>query len=270
MTHTATEPHAEVNVQEAHVVTPSAAADSAIPGPESLAPAAAPRARRNGRSDQGVRPAQREGAARSDAKGNKTRPQARKVHPVLVRLFELYPKMFGARFLPLKLGVFEDLMALHSEEFKREDLKVALGLHARSTRYLEAVAAGEKRHDLHAEPVEDVAPEHVHHAMLEVFRRHQARTPDDLRPELRQRLVAAIEASSLSRQEYAERMRTSDEALNAVLDAACNEVAEKAAKREALQRAFAASGRTVAEFAEMYGMAPAEVSNALGQAEPAA
>ena len=90
---------------------------------------------------------------------------------MLERLFELYPKMFGARFLPLKLGVFQELMALHPDEFKKEELKLALGQHARSTRYLEAVASGEKRHDLNGEPVEDVAPEHVHHAIVEVFRR---------------------------------------------------------------------------------------------------
>jgi hypothetical protein len=30
-------------------------------------------------------------------------------------------------------------MALHPDDFKKEDLKVALGLHARSTRYLESV-----------------------------------------------------------------------------------------------------------------------------------
>lgn len=77
-----------------------------------------------------------------DAKAPKAPPRPRKVNPVLERLFELYPKMFGARFLPLKLGVFQDLLALHPDEFKKEDLKIALGLHARSTRYLEAVAAG--------------------------------------------------------------------------------------------------------------------------------
>lgn len=267
MTDTATEPNTDEKVPADHIAR--TAVDSAGPDPVTPAPTAAPRPRRNARSDRRPRPAQRDGAAQPDARA-RTRPPARKVHPVLVRLFELYPKMFGARFLPLKLGVFQDLLALHPEEFKREDLKVALGLHARSTRYLEAVAAGEKRHDLNAEPVEDVAPEHVHHAILEVFRRRQARTPDDLRPALRQRLVTAIEASGLSRQDYAERMRTPDETLNAVLDAACAEVAERAAKREALRRAFEASGRTVAEFAEMYGLATAEVSQALMRTEPTA
>lgn len=183
---------------------------------------------------------------------------------VLERLFQLYPKMFGARFLPLKLGVYQELLALHPDEFKKEDLKVAMGVHARSTRYLESVAAGHKRHDLNGNPVEDVAPEHVHHAIMEVFRRRQARSKEDLRPWVRSRLVQAIEASGLTREEYAERVNARDELSVAVLDEAFAELAEQAARREALRRAFEASGKSVAEFAEMYGMDPAVVKKTLG------
>jgi sRNA-binding protein len=183
---------------------------------------------------------------------------------VLERLFQLYPKMFGARFLPLKLGVYQELLALHPDEFKKEDLKVALGVHARSTRYLESVAAGHKRHDLDGNPVGDVAPEHVHHAIMEVFRRRQARSKEDLKPWLRARLVQAIESSGLSREEYTGRVNAKDELSLAVLDEAFAELAEQAARREALGRAFKASGKSVAEFAEMYGMDVATVRKTLG------
>ncbi|CAN7467699.1 ProQ/FINO family protein [Polaromonas sp. LjRoot131] len=189
--------------------------------------------------------------------------RTREVHPVLEKLFELYPRMFGAQFLPLKLGAFQDLLAENPEAFKRDELKVALGLHARSTRYLECVAAGHPRHNLQGEPVEPVAPEHVHHAIMEVFRRRQARSKEDLRPRVVARLVAAIEASGLSREDYAERTRTQDEAANALLDEAFAEIAVQTAKREALMRAFEASGKTVEQFAEMYGMAPADVAQAV-------
>lgn len=189
--------------------------------------------------------------------------RTREVHPVLEKLFELYPKMFGAQFLPLKLGAFQDLLAENPEVFKRDELKVALGLHARSTRYLECVAAGHPRHNLQGEPVEPVAPEHVHHAIMEVFRRRQARSKEDLRPKVVARLVAAIEASGLSREDYAERTRTQDEAANALLDEAFAEIAVQTAKREALMRAFEASGKTMEQFAEMYGMAPADVAQAV-------
>lgn len=190
----------------------------------------------------------------------------RAVHPVLQQLFALYPKMFGAHFLPLKLGVFHDLMALHPDLFKRDELKVALGLHARSTRYLECVAAGYPRHDLQGVPVEPVAPEHVHHAIMEVFRRRQARSNQDLRPYARAQLVQAIEASGLSREAYLLCVRQQDEVSTALLDAAFAELAEHAAKRDALLRAFAASGKTIAEFSDMYGMNPAEVAQTLERA----
>jgi sRNA-binding protein len=195
----------------------------------------------------------------------RNRPQGqpqrtREVHPVLQKLFEFYPKLFGAHFLPLKLGAFQDLLAAHPEAFKKDELKVALGLHARSTRYLECVAAGHPRHDLQGEPVEPVAPEHVHHAIMEVFRRRQARSKEDLRPHVRARLIEAIEASGLSREAYLECIRTQDDVSVALLDEAFAELAAQAAKREALMRAFEASGKTEVEFADMYGMNPAEVS----------
>jgi sRNA-binding protein len=197
------------------------------------------------------------------AKAKAARPPRDAAFAVLERLFQLYPKMFGARFLPLKLGVYQELLAAHPEDFKKEDLKVALGLHARSTRYLEAVAAGHKRHDLSGEPVEDVAPEHVHHAIMEVFRRRQARSKEDLRPWVRSRLVVAIEASGLSREEFTERVNAKDELSVAVLDEAFAELAEQTAKREAVRRAYEASGKTPEEFADMYGMDIKAVKQAL-------
>ena len=201
--------------------------------------------------------------AKADAKGK----APRKPHPVLEKLFELYPGLFGARFLPLKRGVYEDLIARHPEAFKPEELKLAMGLHARSTRYLECVAAGHPRHDLDGQVVEPVAPEHVHHAILELFRRRQGRTSDDLGPQLRKRIAAAIEASGLPREDYAALVRSArDEAANAALDDAVAELATQAAKREALLRAFEASGKSETEFAEMYGMSHSEVARSLRRA----
>lgn len=201
-------------------------------------------------------------ARKPEGKPAGARPQ-RKPSPVLEQLFALYPKMFGARFLPLKLGVYQELLALHPDEFKKEDLKIALGQHARSTRYLEAVAMGEQRHDLNAQPVEPVAPEHVHHAILEVFRRRQARGPQAAAIWLRARFLAAIESSGLARDAYMERMPTPDPVAAGVLEEAFAEIGERAAKNEALRRAYAASGKTVAEFAEMYGMNLGDVIKAV-------
>ena len=214
---------------------------------------------------QGDRPQQQQQAQKPQAQQQQQRTP-RKVNPVLERLFELYPQLFGARFVPLKLGVYEELLARHPEDFKAEDLKIAMGQHARSTRYLESVAAGLARHDLDGNALDPVAPEHVHHAILELHRRRSQRTGEDLRPQLVARIAKAIEASGLDREAYAVLVRSRDENNNAVVDEALAELAQQAAKREALLRAFEASGRSEQEFAEMYGMKPGDVARTLQHA----
>ena len=189
--------------------------------------------------------------------------RSRSVQPVLEKLFELYPHLFGPKFVPLKLGIFQELLANHPEDFERDTLKAALGLHTRSGRYLQSVAAGNQRHDLQGVAVENVAPEHVYLAMLELFRRRQGRTAEDLRPKLRSQLMAAFEASGLTRQEYLSRVQTKDAQANTVLEEAFAERDQKLAKQEALRRAFDSSGKTLEEFADMYGLDQRDVITAL-------
>jgi len=194
------------------------------------------------------------------------RPAKPDVFPVLEKMAALYPQLFGAVFLPLKRGIFQDLLETHPDAFDKDSLKAALSLHTRSTRYLTAVASGEQRHDLTGQPVEAMAPEHVHHALLEVFRRRQTRSKEDLRPKLIARMVQACEASGLSPLAYAELVRSRDEAANAMLDEAMAEVEARAAKTEALLQAFKASGKSLDVFADMYGMDPRAVSRMLARA----
>ena len=187
------------------------------------------------------------------------------VQPVLEKLFELYPHLFGATFLPLKLGIFQELLASHPEHFQKDSLKAALGLHTRSTRYLQCVAAGNKRHDLQGNAVEDVSPEHIYLALLELFRRRQSRSKVDLRPTFRAQLIAAFEASGLSRQEYQLRVQTNEAEATLLLEESLAEYDAILAKQVALRRAFESSGKTPAEFAEMYGLDQSTVSAALNR-----
>jgi ProP effector len=181
-------------------------------------------------------------------------PRPPRINPTLEKLAEFYPHLFGAVFLPLKRGIFQDLLAAHPDVIEREALKEALAQHTRSTRYLTAVASGQPRHDLQGQVVEAMAPEHVHQALLEVFRRRHARTGEDVRPKLRERILQAFEASGLPRADYDALVRGRDEAANVLLDEALAEAQARSAKDEALLRAFEASGKPVEEFAEMYGM----------------
>ena len=198
----------------------------------------------------------------------RARPTRPNVLPLLEQLAALYPHLFGAVFRPLKRGIFQDLLDAHPATFEREPLKDALSTHTRSTRYLTSVASGMQRHDLQGQAVEAMAPEHVHHALLEVFRRRQGRSAEDLAPQLRARIVQAIDASGLSPEAYAELVYGRNETANAVLEQALNDIAARSAKDEALQRAFEASGQTVEAFAEMYGMQLPVVTAALKRARP--
>lgn len=269
-------PHPEQTTAPA---APEAAAPAAAAAVAPLAPGesgaeadSTPRpegaSRRGGRNQRGRKPAgQKAAAPEGDAPAAATPRRApRAIPPALEQLAALYPQLFGAQFLPLKRGIFQDLMAAHPEQFEREALKQALGIHTRSTRYLQCVAAGQPRHDLQGQPVEAMAPEHVHQALLEIYRRRQGRGPDDLLPKLRARIVRNIEASGLTREDYAERVRTRDEAANALLNEALAELAAKQAREEALLRAFEASGKRPAEFADMYGMDPRTVERSLHSA----
>lgn len=207
-------------------------------------------------------------AAQPKATGN-FKQRAEAVQPVLEKLFELYPQLFGAQFLPLKLGVFQELLAAHPGLLDKDTLKIALSVHTRSTRYLQSVAAGMQRHGLDGQPVEPLAPEHVYFAVLELHRRRFTRAPEDIKPkllnQLRTQLIAAFEASGLERQEYLARVQANDANGTTALDEAFIQLDEKLAKEAALLRAYDASGKTPGEFADMYGMNLRDVKAALAR-----
>lgn len=197
--------------------------------------------------------------------GGKT--AARRTHPLLAQLAQWHPGLFGQTPQPLKRGIYDDLLALHAAELKAEELGQALAIHTRSTRYLSAVAQGLPRRDLQGQAVEAPAPEHIYQALLEVFRRRQQRSAEDLGPKLRRRIAQAWQASGLTRDDYAQAMHSKkNEQANAVLQAALEEAVAQMAKDEALLRAFEASAQSETDFAQMYGLHPREAARALARA----
>ena len=210
----------------------------------------------------------RRGGGRGGNAAQAAQPQQtqRPANPLLEQLAQWHPALFGEQLVPFKRGIFEDLMAAHPE-LDKEALKAAIQQHTRSGRYLAAMASGQPRHDLNGQPVEATLPEHVHHALIEVFRRRQQRTQEDLTPKLRNRVIVAYEASGLTREEYAERVLGKNEATNALVAEALAEADARAAKDEALLRSFTLSGQTSEQdFAEMYGMNPRQVAQQLERA----
>jgi len=182
---------------------------------------------------------------------------------VLAQLAAAYPTLFGETPRPLKRGIYADLLAAQGGTLDAEGLKAALALHTRSTRYLSSVAAGMARHDLQGRAVEAMAPEHVLHALLEVHKRRQGRSQEDLKPKLRQRIGQAFEASGLSREDYALLLPSRDPAIRELFDQALDEAAARAAKDAALHRAYSASGMEPDAFAASYGLPAADVKRML-------
>jgi len=195
---------------------------------------------------------------RRRAPGAQPQPAARapapRQHPVLDLLAQLYPALFGETIKPLKRGIFQDLLDAQPDVLEAESLKAALALHTRSSRYLTVVASGQQRHDLDGHPVEALTPEQVHHALVEVFRRRQSRTPEDLVPKMRQRIAQAFESSGLGEEAYAAATQSRDEVVNEITRLALADASARMARDAALLRAFEASGQTLEAFADMYGM----------------
>ncbi len=190
------------------------------------------------------------------------------IQPVLEALFDLYPYLFGDRFLPLKLGTYQELLARHPERFERSSLKAALGVHTRSTRYLQSVAAGSLRHSLDGMAIEAVAPEHVCLAILELYKRRQARGKDDARSKALKQLVATLESASWNRLQALEKIQPHEAVSAELLEEALTSIERQRAKSEALTRAFQGSGKTLEEFAAMYGMPLREVKAAVDRMAP--
>jgi ProP effector len=152
---------------------------------------------------------------------------------------------------------------LHPEHFQRDTLKAALGVHTRSTRYLQCVAAGKARHDLHGVAGDPVAPEHIYLAILELHRRRQMRSKEDLSPQLSKQIKAAFAASGLSGSDYLARLLVAHEDAHPALQEAIAEQSQKLARQEALFTTFEASGKSPEEFADMYGMPLRDVKHAI-------
>ncbi|MDT8992028.1 ProQ/FINO family protein [Curvibacter sp. APW13] len=201
-------------------------------------------------------------APAAPAKKSRNARQAQAM-PVLEKLFALYPGLFGAEFLPLKRGIFQDLMQAHPDAFDKAALKEALSVHTRSTRYLQAMASAKPRHDLQMQAVEPVAPEHVYSAVVELYRRRQMRKQPDALSRLQRELSHAVQASGLGRTDYLALAGTPEPEVAAALEEVLGQVERVRAKDAALLQAFDAAGKSVMEFAFAYGVPATQVRSML-------
>ncbi|MBL0407523.1 ProQ/FinO family protein [Microvirga aerilata] len=86
---------------------------------------------------------------------------------------EVLPKTPDDEALPLKVGIYDDLVALLPDDSNtRRAFRRAMGKYARSFRYLDAVASDNAmRHDIDGNTVGPVSELDRHSASLELYRR---------------------------------------------------------------------------------------------------
>jgi len=86
---------------------------------------------------------------------------------------EVLPRTPDDEALPLKVGIYDDLVALlPADNDTRKAFRRAMGKYARSFRYLDAVASDcAMRHDIDGNPVGPVSELDRHSASLELYRR---------------------------------------------------------------------------------------------------
>ncbi|MEY4564571.1 MAG: hypothetical protein RLZZ618_3848 [Pseudomonadota bacterium] len=86
-------------------------------------------------------------------------------------LKQLFPKVFGAKAQPLKLGIQADIQARSPGTFSKKALSTFLRRHTANHAYLIAITKSQHRFDLDGEPSGDISAEHREAAQAELTRR---------------------------------------------------------------------------------------------------
>lgn len=202
-------------------------------------------------------------------------PTTRPAQAELLLLAQWHPELFGSQLLPLKRGIFHDLMAAHAGQIEPAALKHALAVHTRSTRYLSAIANGAARMGLDGVAAEPVSLEHRFDALARLLPRKKPREGQPA-PELwfQRRIAMLFTESGLTRSQWVqaiggeERLNARPAPVPALVAAALDDAAAADARAEAIASTFEASGAAnVAAFASMYGLHPRAVQQQLNRAQ---
>lgn len=191
------------------------------------------------------------------------------VADVLTLLAQRFAGLWGEQVRPLKRGIFQDLETVLGDTVPRAALKEALARHTRSTPYLRALASGQPRCDLQLQAVEPVSLEHRLGALLELYRRRSRRAEQDPQAQrqaqqaMQRGLQQALQAGDGGRMEVMALTATWPDALQAMVQMACEEYERQRARDAALLAAFEASGQSPVEFAKTWGRPLSQLEAAL-------
>lgn len=95
---------------------------------------------------------------------NTLSPTTSPIQPARTLLKDFQEKFVAFRdYMPLAIGIDKQLIALHPE-LNRKTLRIALGIHTNSLRYLKAMEKAKTRFDLDGNPADEVTELHRTHA----------------------------------------------------------------------------------------------------------
>ncbi|MBK1612595.1 prop effector ProQ [Rubrivivax gelatinosus] len=194
--------------------------------------------------------AEADASAPAEAAGAKAVPELSPAE-CAARLAELFPALFGAAPKPLKLRIQADIQQRAPGIFTRRTLSVFLHRHTTSNAYLSALTRSEQRFDLDGQPAGELSAEHRELATAELARRRgvheqrraaeraaaraaeaQSREQQNAEHEARREragLLRAFETTTLTRANFCALKGIADAELDAVLERARQERAERPA-----------------------------------------
>lgn len=142
-----------------------------------------------------------------------------------------FPALFGGAPKPIKLRIQADIQAAAPGVFTRSALSAFLRRHTGRTAYLGALARGGPRYGLDGEPSGEVSDEHPRAAADEIERRRTQREKREHELEQQRRdraaLLRAFEATTLSRANFCALKGVPPDALDALLELARRDAAER-------------------------------------------
>ena len=148
------------------------------------------------------------------------------------QLRELFPALFGASPRPIKLRIQADIQERAPGRFTKPMLSAFLRRHTGGTGYLIALTKAAQRFDLDGQPAGELSEEHRKAAVEELARRRAIRAERDAQGEQARRaragLLHAFETTTLTRANFCALKGIAEEALEAVLEQARREAAERA------------------------------------------
>ncbi len=113
---------------------------------------------------------QRENERQQKEKSEEAKKKRYELTQILLKKFaEKFPKAFGEKKIPFKIGIKDDLLkAFEKSGYSKSQINGALKFYLQSYQYYSAMLHHKKRFDLEGNYVEDISEEHLTYAAKQV------------------------------------------------------------------------------------------------------